>query len=362
VSKLASVDGSASRPTTADAAAEPNTALQRVRDVATEAEVARAHEVTARLVSVLRAVLLGQDALIDQVVIGLLAAGHLLLEGLPGLGKTQLVKALGHAVGADVRRIQFTPDLLPGDVTGSPILQEGRERRFVFQPGPLFGHFVLADEINRASPKTQSALLEAMQEGHVTVLGETHPLPEPFLVLATQNPIELEGTYPLPEAQLDRFLLKLEVRRTSAEVLERIVLSRDMGREPDVPRVLDRDTLLALQALCRRIHLPQVTASYIARLVDATHDPAQGLVYGASPRAALALAAASRARALLEGRIHTGYDDVRALAVPALQHRIGLGYRARLDGVTAAGVVRSLLESVPHEARPLPPALAESAR
>jgi len=329
--------------------------------VPSEEDAERASRRLGELVETLCQVLLGQRPLIEAVVTGILAGGHVLLEGLPGLGKTQLVKALGRALALEVRRIQFTPDLLPGDVTGSPILQEGRERRFVFQPGPLFGHLVLADEINRASPKTQSALLEAMQERHVTVLGETHALPTPFFVLATQNPIELEGTYPLPEAQLDRFLLKLDVPRPSAGVLEEVILQRTMNAEPDVPCVLERPELLELQDVCRRVHVSRATASYIARLVEATHaggsPAAEHLVYGASPRAGLGLAASARARALLDGRIHTSFEDVRALARPVLQHRIGLTHRARLDGLRSADVVEQVLAVVPHLERALPTTL-----
>src|SRR5580698_2854652 len=208
---------------------------------ATEEEIAASRPGLDRLRDALNSVLFGQETLIGQVIIGLLARGHLLLEGLPGLGKTELVKGLAQALRLEAKRIQFTPDLLPGDITGNPILNEvdGR-RQFVFQPGPLFGNLVLADEINRASPKTQSALLEAMQERRVTVMGETHALPDPFFVLATQNPIELEGTYPLPEAQLDRFLFKLEVRSNDAETLERIVLNREIGVDAEVASVMGK--------------------------------------------------------------------------------------------------------------------------
>src|SRR5277367_150462 len=198
-----------------------------------DAEMAAATASLGRLRDALNLVLFGQESLIEMVMIGLLSRGHLLLEGLPGLGKTELVKGLAKALQLDFKRIQFTPDLLPGDITGYPVLQEVDGRRtFVFQPGPLFAHLVLADEINRASPKTQSALLEAMQERQVTVMGVTHVLPDPFFVMATQNPIELEGTYPLPEAQLDRFLLKIEVKRSAVETLEKIVLNRKIGVEP----------------------------------------------------------------------------------------------------------------------------------
>jgi MoxR-like ATPase len=318
----------------------------------TDEELAAAHDRLQALRTALNTILFGQETLIDDVITGLLAGGHLLLEGLPGLGKTELVKGLAKTLRLEAKRIQFTPDLLPGDITGNPILQEADGRRqFVFQPGPIFAHLVLADEINRASPKTQSALLEAMQERRVTVMGETHPLPVPFFVLATQNPIELEGTYPLPEAQLDRFLFKLEVRRNSVAVLERIVQAREIGVEPMVEPVLAREELLQIAALTGRIYLPNVVANYIARLVDATH-PGQskagaGVKFGASPRAALGLAAASRARALLDGRLNASFEDVQAAAVPVLQHRLVLDYRARIDGLSARDIVQALLTEVP---------------
>ncbi len=329
---------------------------------ATESEVTAARASLQRLQTTLNQVLFGQETLIDLVVTGLLARGHLLLEGLPGLGKTELVKGLARALQIDGSRVQFTPDLLPGDITGNPILQEENGRRaFVFAPGPLFANLVLADEINRASPKTQSALLEAMQERRVTVMGESHPLPDPFFVLATQNPIELEGTYPLPEAQLDRFLFKLEVTRNSVDVLQRIVLNREIGQEPNVEPVLDRQALIDLSALSRRIYLPDVVANFIARLVDATHPgqskAAAGIKFGASPRAALGLAAAARARALLAGRLNASFEDVSALAIPVLQHRIILDYSARVEGRTPAATIRTILEEIPAQDRPTPSTL-----
>jgi MoxR-like ATPase len=297
------------------------------------------------------------------VIIGILARGHLLIESLPGLGKTMLVKGLARALGLAAQRVQFTPDLLPGDITGNPILQEvGGERRLVFQPGPLFAHVVLADEINRASPKTQSALLEAMQEGHVTVFGERHPLPSPFFVLATQNPIELEGTYPLPEAQLDRFLMKLVVPRNPVPVLERIVKERELGVEAEVERVFTAEELTLLLDQVRRIFIPDVVASYVARLVDATHPGAHKatelVLYGASPRAAIALAAVARARALVAGRQNASFEDVRACASAVLAHRLVLNYKARLAGRGAEAMVAELLEAVTPLERDLPPTLA----
>jgi MoxR-like ATPase len=327
----------------------------------TESELQTASASVAKLRAALQQVLFGQDELINTVITGLLARGHLLLEGLPGLGKTELVKGLAKTLQLVAKRIQFTPDLLPGDITGNPMLQDTPEgRRFVFQPGPIFANLVLADEINRASPKTQSALLEAMQERRVTVMGESHALPAPFFVLATQNPIELEGTYPLPEAQLDRFLFKLDVRSNDAETLEKIVLHREIGVEPQVDVVMDAAALNALLDASRRIFMPQPVANFIARLVKATHpgEPhAGGVKFGASPRAALALAAASKARGLMENRLNASYEDVRAVAPAVLRHRILLDYGAKLEGLTPDLIVAKLLEAVPAQDKPLPTTL-----
>jgi MoxR-like ATPase len=328
----------------------------------TEEEALRASEKLRKLSGGMNQVLFGQEALIEQVLTGILAGGHILLEGLPGLGKTELVKGLSRLLHLGTKRVQFTPDLLPGDITGNPVLQETDGRRsFVFQPGPLFTNIVLADEINRASPKTQSALLEAMQERRVTVLGETHPLPRPFFVLATQNPIELEGTYPLPEAQLDRFLFKLEVLRNEVSTLQRIVLQREIGAEPVVEPVMDAEEFSSLLALARRVYLPEAVANYIARLVDATHpgrsSAAQGIRYGSSPRAALALAAGARARALLQGRNGAGFEDVKAVAPAVLRHRIVLEYSAKIEGRTPADAVAALLAEIPFTDAALPRSL-----
>lgn len=315
------------------------------------------------LAEAMNRVLFGKEELVELVILGVLARGHMLLEGLPGLGKTELVKGLSKALGIEARRVQFTPDLLPGDITGNPILQEnGGQKTFVFQRGPLFANILLADEINRASPKTQSALLEAMQERRVTVMGETHPLPDPFFVLATQNPIELEGTYPLPEAQLDRFLFKIDVAGNSADVLSRIVLNRDMGVEPEVPAVLDGSELLRLMDLARQVAIPEAVADYIGRLVFATQpgrsEASRGVRYGASPRAALGLAAAAKARALRQGRSYCSFEDVQAAMLPVLGHRILIDHMARLDGMDAPSVVRKLQEEIPAQQKPLPTSLA----
>jgi MoxR-like ATPase len=328
--------------------------------------VADAEAKIARLVGELRRVILGKEQTIDEVVAALLARGHVLLEGLPGLGKTELVKALSRLLSLTFRRIQFTPDLLPTDITGSHILQERDGRRdFVFHPGPVFTNLLLADEINRASPKTQAALLEAMQEGRVTTFGETRPLPEPFFVLATQNPIELEGTYPLPEAQLDRFMFKIDVAGVDRAVLEEILVSRVHGEPPSLDPVLTAADLQDLFALVDAVHMPRSVAGYIARLVAATH-PANAdapeavrtfVKYGSSPRAAISIGAASRGLALLRGKPNVGFDDVRRIAAPAIAHRLVLDYAARLEGWDGRRVVAALLEAVPEIERGLPQTL-----
>ena len=326
---------------------------------ATEGEITAVAPKLQRLQATLNNVLFGQELLIESAIVGLLSRGHLLLEGLPGLGKTELVKAIAKALGLSSRRVQFTPDLLPGDITGNPILsEEDGHRRFVFQPGPIFANLVLADEINRASPKTQSALLEAMQERQVTVMGETRPLPNPFFVLATQNPIEMEGTYPLPEAQLDRFLFKVEIHRNPVDVLTRIVQGREIGVEPEVETVLTPEEFLGCIDLARRIYLPDVVAQFIAQLVHATHPgeskAAEGVRFGGSPRAALALAAAAKSRALLQQRLNASFEDVQAVARPVLQHRLVLDYRAKVAGRSSADVVGALLEELRPASADLP--------
>jgi MoxR-like ATPase len=299
--------------------------------------------------------ILGQGELTRLMVTALMARGHVLLEGLPGLGKTELVKALARLLDLEFKRLQFTPDLLPGDVTGGHILEESADgRRLVFHPGPVFTNLLLADEINRASPKTQSALLEAMQERHVTVLGETRHLDIPFCVLATQNPIELEGTYPLPEAQLDRFLFKLDVGRPERGTVQRIITERRGGEPPALEAVTDVAGLRKLFGIADRVFLPKAVAAYIARLVDATH-PASDLAtetvreyvrFGASPRAAIAIAESARAHALLAGKPGVGFDDVYAVAVPAVAHRVVLDYRAKLDDLDGPKIVGEVLKHV----------------
>ena len=329
----------------------------------TPEEVAVAQASITRILDGLETAILGQRELIEQVVTCLLARGHMLLEGLPGLGKTELVKSLSSLLGLHFRRIQFTPDLLPSDITGAPILEEhDGSRRLVFHRGPVFANLLLADEINRATPKTQSALLEAMQERRVTVLGETHALPAPFFVLATQNPIELEGTYPLPEAQVDRFTFKINVAGVSSETLQEIITTRRHGRPPDLTEVCPADELVRLFDFVDRVHLPVAVSDYIARLVSSTHtdreeapDEAKRLIrFGASPRAAIALAETSRAAALLAGKPNVGFDEVRRVAQCVLGHRLILDYAARLDGWTPQKMVDHVLNAVPEVGRPLP--------
>ncbi len=329
----------------------------------TPQEVSEAQGLIGRLLDGLETVIYGQRSLLELATICILSRGHMLLEGLPGLGKTELVKAFSGLLGLEFRRVQFTPDLLPGDIVGSPILEEvNGSRRLMFHRGPIFTNLLLADEINRATPKTQSALLEAMQERRVTVLGETHPLPEPFFVLATQNPIELEGTYPLPEAQLDRFTFKISVEGVGSETLQRIVSQRRHGRPPQVDVVVTGVELERLFDLTDQVHLPEAVANFIARLVSATHpqrDEApeecrRFVRYGASPRAAIALAGTSRAAALLAGKPNVGFAEVRRVAPSVLGHRLILDYAARLEGWTTLKMVDRLLNAVPEVARAIP--------
>jgi len=304
--------------------------------------------------------IVGQHEAVRGVLTALILGGHALLEGVPGLGKTKMVQAFSHALGVSYRRIQFTPDLMPADITGTVVLVEGPEHvpQFAFEHGPLFANLVLADEINRASPRTQSALLEAMQEGTVTVQGETHHLPRPFSVLATQNPVEMQGTYPLPEAQLDRFLLKLHFEYPTAGELTAIIRrTTDEDREP-VLRSGGGDALLELGALARSLPASSSVLDYASRIVLAL-QPAQAAVpvvadyvrLGPSPRGAQALVLAGSVSALLAGRHHLGYEDLRAVALPALRHRLVLTFDAERNGVTGDDVVSAVVAEVPDDAQ-----------
>jgi MoxR-like ATPase len=297
-------------------------------------------------------VIFGQADVVEQTLVALLSGGHVLLVGVPGLGKTLLVETLGTVLGLNRKRVQFTPDLMPADITGSEVLEEGDagRRSFRFVPGPVFCQLLMADEINRASPRTQSALLQAMQERRVAVGGVEHALPAPFHVLATQNPIEQEGTYPLPEAQLDRFLLQVEIAYPALED-ERTMLLATTGADAAHARpVLDADGLIAAQALIRRVPVGDAVVDAILGLVrnarpESTTDDIvrRHVAWGPGPRAAQALMLASRARALLDGRLSPSLDDIAALAQPVLRHRMALGFAARSEGVVLSEVIERLV-------------------
>jgi MoxR-like ATPase len=309
----------------------------------------------ARLTGELRRVILGKEQTIDEVVAALLARGHVLLEGLPGLGKTEMIKALSRLLALDFRRIQFTPDLLPTDITGSHILQERDGRKdFVFHPGPVFTNLLLADEINRASPKTQAALLEAMQERRVTTFGETRTLPNPFFVLATQNPIEQEGTYPLPEAQLDRFLFMVLVDYPDENEELEIVKRTTSDVTTKLTATLSADDVLELSHIVRRVPVADHLARYAIQFARRTRIGEEGVPemvrkyvsWGAGPRASQNLILAAKARAVLNGRYYVSGDDIRAVAQPVLRHRIVTNFNAEADGIKPDDIVAHLAETI----------------
>ena len=293
-------------------------------------------------------VIFGQDEVIEQVLIAILGGGHALLVGAPGLAKTKLATTLGRVLGLDEKRVQFTPDLMPADILGSEVLDEtdGGRRQFRFLPGPVFCQLMMADEINRASPRTQSALLQAMQEHHITVAGVRHDLPRPFHVLATQNPIEQEGTYPLPEAQLDRFLLEIDVPYPSLDAERRMLFATTGASEDEADRVLSATELLSAQRLTRVIPVGEQVAESILRVVRAARPGPDGddfvnknVAWGPSPRASQALMLGARARALLQGRLSPSVDDVAALLAPVFKHRMALNFTARADGHTIGSAI-----------------------
>ena len=301
-------------------------------------------------------VIVGHDDIVDGTLTALIAGGHVLLEGVPGLGKTLLVRTLADALRLKFQRIQFTPDLMPADLIGTNVVLETSEggRKFEFQQGPVFANVLLADEINRATPKTQSALLEAMQEHGVTVAGRTYPLPKPFFVLATQNPLEMEGTYPLPEAQLDRFFFKLMVRFPKSAEIETILDRTTESVEPRAQPVFDGERILELARLARQIPIADDIRRYGISIVLATH-PENALAteqsrrfvrYGSSPRGAQAMILAAKIRAILDHRYHVSREDLRAVAVPALRHRLILNFKGQAKGVQADAVIEDILENV----------------
>jgi MoxR-like ATPase len=300
-------------------------------------------------------VIVGHREIITNVLTGLFAGGHVLLEGVPGLGKTLLIKTLAEGLELSFSRVQFTPDLMPADIIGTNIIIEDADGRkhFQFQHGPIFGHILLADEINRATPKTQSALLEGMQEGSVTVGGASRPLPAPFFVLATQNPIEMEGTYPLPEAQLDRFLFKLRVRFPAIDELNAIIDRTTQSRHVTVSRVMSGPTVLSFRELIREVPVASHVRDFASTIVMATHpqweqapDVARRFVrYGASPRGAQALVLGAKVRALAEGRYNVSVEDIKALAAPALRHRVILNFEGEAEGVDADTLIGQVVEA-----------------
>jgi MoxR-like ATPase len=308
------------------------------------------------IVAEVRRVIVGHDDVIEQILLGLLTGGHCLLEGVPGLGKTLLVRTLAAALNLDFGRIQFTPDLMPADITGTHILEtdEAGKRQFVFAPGPIFANILLADEINRATPKTQSALLEAMAEGAVSIARDRHALTPPFFVLATQNPIELEGTYPLPEAQLDRFMFKVALavpaRKELVEILDRTTGSAQANPQA----VVSAQRIIEMQQAVRQVEAASIVTDAIARLVLATHanNPNAGELtrravrFGASPRGGQAILLGAKARALLAGRPAVAWDDVKAIAPAALRHRLVLSFEGLADGVTPDTIITEALSNV----------------
>jgi MoxR-like ATPase len=332
----------------------PADASERVSDMTPE----RFAELAGAIEREVGAFIVGQQQLVRQTLISLIAGSHALLEGVPGLGKTMLVRTMSEALELGFSRIQFTPDLMPADIVGTNIIvEEGGERRFRFQQGPIFGNLILADEINRATPKTQSALLEAMQEHRVTVAKQQYTLSEPFFVLATQNPLEMEGTYPLPEAQLDRFFFKIDVPFPSEEDLVRI-MERTTGLEtPTVGKAATGADVMAMQRLARDVPIASHVMAYAIRVLRATHPEAERVPdivtsyvrYGGSPRGAQAMVLGAKIAALLDGRFNVSYGDVQAVAAPALRHRVILNFEGEAEGISTDSVVRAIIAETPTE-------------
>jgi MoxR-like ATPase len=325
----------------------------------TEDQIQSFHESYAGLRTEIGKIIVGQDAIVEGTLIALFAGGHVLLEGVPGLGKTLLVRTLSEVLDLSFNRIQFTPDLMPADILGTNMVMEtpGGRREFQFQRGPIFAHLILADEINRATPKTQSALLEAMQEHQVTAGGELRKLNEPFFVMATQNPIDQEGTYPLPEAQLDRFFFKVLVGYPSADHLAEVLSRTTTGAKAQVQKVLPRESLLDLMNLVREVPVASHVKDYAVRLIMATHPKtetaapiaSQYLRFGSSPRGGQTLLLAGKVRALIDGRFNVSFDDIEAVAASALRHRLILNFEAEAEGITTDHIVAQILRDVPRD-------------
>ena len=324
-----------------------------------EENIARFRDVYDSLRSEIRKVIVGQEPIVEGTLNALFANGHVLLEGVPGLGKTLLVRTLSQVLDLSFSRVQFTPDLMPADVLGTNMVHETDDgkRVFEFQHGPIFAHLVLADEINRATPKTQSAMLEAMQERSVTAGGEIRKLDTPFFVLATQNPIDQEGTYPLPEAQLDRFFYKLVVGYPTAEELSEVVTRTTEGNSVEINKVVDGSTLIDLQQLVQQVPVASHVKDYAVRLVLATHPQTetalditnQFLRFGSSPRGAQTLLLGAKVRALKEGRFNVSFDDIAAVAIPALRHRLIVNFEAEAEGISSDHVLEKILAEVPRD-------------
>ena len=323
-----------------------------------EAAAAQLHQAMQRIRSEMARVIIGQAEVVGQILVALFARGHCLLVGTPGLAKTLMARTLADSLELQCKRVQFTPDLMPADITGTQVLEQDpatSARRFVFKHGPIFTNLLLADEINRTPPKTQAALLEAMQERRVTISGQSYDLPSPFFVIATQNPIEQEGTYPLPEAQLDRFMFSVKVGYPSAEEEERIIMETTQDASQEVDRVLGSDALLSFQHLVRKTPVSGHVVAYATRLVRATRPDAPDapdfirnwVRWGAGPRAGQYLILAAKSHALLEGRLNVSCDDVRSYALPVLRHRVLCNFAAASEGVDSDEIVRRLLEAIP---------------
>jgi MoxR-like ATPase len=335
-----------------------NAAVTELSSTDLQQRVERFHAVRERIMEQVRKVIVGQDEVLDQILIALFVGGHCLITGLPGTAKTLMVRTIAQTLGLEFRRIQFTPDLMPADITGTDIIEEDAttgHRRWTFVRGPIFGNVVLADEINRTPPKTQSALLEAMQELSCTVRGNVYQLPRPFFVLATQNPIELEGTYPLPEAQLDRFLFNTVLDYLSADEEARVVDQTTTNRTAEIEAVTNAAELLDIQSLVRMVPIGESIARYAVDLVRATRlkNPAAPEIvkkyvsYGASVRAAQFIVLAAKARALSHRRYHVTYEDITSLVIPTLRHRILLNFHAESDRIDSEEVLQQLLAKLP---------------